>query len=91
VPLYKNDDDFRVFYGMMDGLACLPVPDLTNGIHPLRTLFPDDPPEAAELLDYFDSLILVPALAHVVGSGITVDSGIMYVPNGWWKHRWTTC
>jgi hypothetical protein len=32
-----------------------------------------------------------PALAPVVGSGITVDSGIMYVPNGWWKHRWATC
>ena len=39
----------------MDGLAFLPVPDLTNGIHLLRTLCPDDPPEAAELLDYFDS------------------------------------
>jgi hypothetical protein len=26
--------------------------------------------------------LVVPALAHVVGSGI------MYVPNGWWKHRW---
>jgi hypothetical protein len=55
VPLYKNDDDFRVFCGMMDGLTFLPVPDLTNGIHPLRTQCPDDPPEAAELLDYFDS------------------------------------
>jgi hypothetical protein len=31
--------------------------------------------------------LVVPALAHVVGSGITVDCGIMYVPNGWWKHR----
>ena len=40
---------------MMDGLAFLPAPDLTNGIHLLRTLCPDDPPEAAELLDYFDS------------------------------------
>jgi hypothetical protein len=39
---------------MMGGLAFLPVPDLTNGIHLLRTLCPDDPPEAAELLDYFD-------------------------------------
>jgi hypothetical protein len=27
--------------------------------------------------------IVVPALAHVVGSGITVHCGIMYVPNGW--------
>jgi hypothetical protein len=33
VPLYKNDDDFRLFCGMMDGLAFSPVPDLTNGIH----------------------------------------------------------
>ena len=40
---------------MMDELAFLPVPDLTNGIHLLRTLCPDDPPEATELLDYFDS------------------------------------
>jgi hypothetical protein len=32
--------------------------------------------------------LVVPAIAHVVGSGITVDCGIMYVPNGWWKHRW---
>jgi hypothetical protein len=40
---------------MMDGLAFLPVLDLTNGIHLLRTLCPDDSPEAGELLDYFDS------------------------------------
>jgi hypothetical protein len=32
---------------MMDGLAFLPVPDLTNGIHLLRTLCSDDPPAAA--------------------------------------------
>jgi hypothetical protein len=41
---------------MMDGLAFLPVPDLTIGIHLLRTLCPDDPPEAAELLYYFAPL-----------------------------------
>jgi hypothetical protein len=40
---------------MMDGLAFLPVPYFTNGIHLLRTLCPDDPPETAELLDCFDS------------------------------------
>jgi hypothetical protein len=52
---YRNDDDFRLFCGMTECLAFLPVPDLNNGIHLLRTLCPDDPPEAAELLDYFDS------------------------------------
>ena len=29
--------------------------------------------------------LVVTAMAHVVGSGITVDCGIMYVPNGLWK------
>jgi hypothetical protein len=29
--------------------------------------------------------LVVPALAHVVGSDITIDCGIMYVPNSWWK------
>jgi hypothetical protein len=42
-----NDTPYR----RMGGLAFLPVPDLTIGIHLLRTLCPDDPPEAAELLD----------------------------------------
>jgi hypothetical protein len=36
VPLYKNDDDFRLFCDMMDGLAFLSVPDMTNGIHLLK-------------------------------------------------------
>jgi hypothetical protein len=53
---------------MMDGLAFLPVPDLTNGIHPLRPLCPDDPPEAAELLDYFDSTYMVLASPLTVAS-----------------------
>ena len=45
-----------LFCGIMDGLAFLSVPDLTNGIHLLRTLCPDDPPESAELLDYWFNL-----------------------------------
>jgi hypothetical protein len=49
---------------MMDGLAFLPVLDLTNGIHLLRTLCPDDPSEAAELLDYFDSTYISGRLRH---------------------------
>jgi hypothetical protein len=92
VPLYNNDDDFRLFCGMTECLAFLPVPDLNNGIHLLRTLCPDDPPEAAEPyrrmgMSYQVEELAVLALAHVVGSGTTVDCGIMYVPNGWWKHR----
>jgi hypothetical protein len=54
--------------GMMDGLAFLPVLDLTNGIHLLRTLCPDDPPEAAELLDYFDSTYISAVTARRTAS-----------------------
>ena len=41
-----QSDDFRLFCGMVDGLAFLPVNDLQNGMHLLRTLCPADPPEA---------------------------------------------
>jgi hypothetical protein len=51
---------------MMEGLAFLPVPDLTIGIHLLRTLCPDDPPEAAELLDYFIQLTSVVDLDNII-------------------------
>ena len=49
---------------------------------------PDDTPYRRMGMSYQVEELAVPALAHVVGSGITVDCGIMYVPNGWWKHRW---
>jgi hypothetical protein len=50
----------------------------------------DDTPYRRMGMSYQVEEIVVPALAHVVGSGITVGCGIMYVPNGWWKHRWAT-
>jgi hypothetical protein len=51
----------------------------------------DDTPYRRMGMSYQVDEIVVPALAHIVGSGITVDCGIMYDPNGWWKHRWATC
>jgi hypothetical protein len=48
----------------------------------------DDTPYRRMGMSYQVEELVVTALAHVVGSGITVDCGIMYVPNGWWKHRW---
>jgi hypothetical protein len=60
---------------MMDGLAFLPVPDLTNGIHLLRTLCTDDPPEAAELLDYFDSTY-IPTPSNY--KGIILNETLIY-------------
>ena len=51
----------------------------------------DDTPYRRMDMSYQVEEFVVPALAHVVGSDITVDSGIMYVSNGWWKHRWVAC
>jgi hypothetical protein len=51
--LLDNSTDSSFF--LLTPLDDTPLLDLTNGIHLLRTLCPDDPPEAAELLDYFDS------------------------------------
>ena len=45
----------------------------------------DDTPYRRMGISYQVEELVVPALAHVVGSGITVDCGIMYVPNGLWK------
>ena len=57
VPFYRQSDDFRLFCGIVDGLAFLPVDDLQNGIHLLRTLCPADPPETHQKqLSYWTTL-----------------------------------
>jgi hypothetical protein len=64
VPLYNNDDDFRLFCGMMDGLAFLPVPDLTISFKGLKVF-----------LCYF-ILVLTPIFSQFVsnlGYGKVVD------------------
>jgi hypothetical protein len=48
----------------------------------------DDTPYRRMGMSYQVEELVFPALAYVVGSGITVDCGIMHIPNGWWKHRW---
>ena len=51
--LYTNDDNFKHFCGMIDGLAFLPIQDVGRGMELLRqprVLHPD----AIDLLNYFD-------------------------------------
>lgn len=50
--LYKEDDSFRLFVGMLDGLAFLPVEDVADGMLLLSGFVPG---QAAELFDYFDA------------------------------------
>jgi len=49
--LYKSDENFRLFIGMLDGLAFLPVDDIEKGMVWLKSIAPD---EATDVLNYFD-------------------------------------
>jgi len=49
---YKDNEDLRLFCDMMDGLAFLPLENDLVGMAYLRTC---TPPEAEDLLDYFNS------------------------------------
>lgn len=51
VTLYKTDADVRHFCGMMDGLAFLPLSDVSRGLAYLKTIVKE---ELVPLLDYFD-------------------------------------
>lgn len=52
---YMEDQDFRLFCNMLDGLAFLPIADLPEGIAYIRSTIPDEPAETVELVDYFDT------------------------------------
>lgn len=49
--LYKSDEQFRIFCGMLDALALLPPCEVQEGMQYLKDIQPD---EADELVTYFD-------------------------------------
>jgi hypothetical protein len=51
VGMYNENDSFRLFAGMLDGLAFLPADRTAEGMAYLRTIMP---PAATQLVDYFD-------------------------------------
>ncbi|KAG7165673.1 putative MULE transposase domain-containing protein 4 [Homarus americanus] len=51
---YNTNAEFRLFCGMIDALAFLPLDNVDEGMRYLKTVIPQDPPEAEELLMYFD-------------------------------------
>jgi hypothetical protein len=73
---------FRLFCGMMEGLAFLPVPDLTIGIHLLRTLCPDDPPEGACPTRLKNLLFQPSHMLLVLASPLTVVSCTFQMAGG---------
>ncbi|CAG2241518.1 unnamed protein product [Mytilus edulis] len=52
---YMADAEFRLFCNMLDALAFLPTTLLEEGIAYIRSITPDEPTEAADLVDYFDA------------------------------------
>ena len=52
VNQYKEQEEFRHFCGMLDGLAFLPVQDLSEGMAYIRSVAPS---EAQDLVEYFDA------------------------------------
>ncbi|CAN7984762.1 unnamed protein product, partial [Ixodes hexagonus] len=69
VSLYKESDVFRLFFGIMNGLAFLPLDDIARGIEFLRTTAP---PEAEDLLDYFDITYVTGTFRRVLTRNGTV-------------------
>ena len=63
---YKNDDEFRHFVGMLDGIAFLPVADMTTttGLSWLKSIVPED---GCSLLQYFAETY-VEGISRPVGS-----------------------
>ena len=52
VENYRHEEEFRLFCGMLDGFAFLPVDDVPAGMAHMRTLVPNG---ADHLIDYFDA------------------------------------
>ena len=66
----RNDDEFRLFCGMIDGLAFLPVNDVQTGVAHLRRVAPA---AALPLLNYFDE-------TYVTGSTRSGPRQVRIVP-----------
>ena len=52
---YCQRDDVQHFCGMLDGLALLLISDLAEGMKYVREQQPQDVPELADLVNYFDA------------------------------------
>jgi len=89
--LYTNNDSFSHFCGMLDGLAglaFLPLHKIDEGMNFLKTVVP---PEADELLEYFDCTY-VTGTYKKVGSGECIKLRrikAMYQPKIWNVHEST--
>lgn len=61
VELYKNDEDVKLFCGMLDGLASLPVDEVSHGMGFLKVKVPGG---LEELVTYFDKTYVIGHIAE---------------------------
>jgi len=86
---YKSDENFRLFCGMLDGLAFLPVCDVTAGLDHLRTIMP---PAAGPLVEYFDSTYVNGACRPAPADNTTAEARRRrphFPPTMWNVHQLT--
>ncbi len=62
VQRYRNDEEFKLFCGMLDGLAFLPVDEVQDGMEYLKTITPEG---LEPLLDYFDNTYVSGVYRHI--------------------------
>ena len=61
---YTSNEEFRLFCGMIDALAFLPLTEVNEGMQYLKTLIPFNIPESEELLSYFDRTYVSGTFRH---------------------------
>ena len=64
VPLYRDDEEFRLFVGQLDALAFLPPHEVKDGMAHLRTIMPA---QADPLVQYFDETYVNGRVQRVPG------------------------
>ncbi|XP_022170329.1 uncharacterized protein LOC111033737 [Myzus persicae] len=88
IKMYKNNDEFSHFCGMLDGLAFLPLEHVFEGMAYLKTIVS---PEGEDLLNYFDATYVNGPLRKV-GAGTKFKFkkiSPLFPPNTWNVHKTT--
>ena len=83
VAQYKEDEDFRHFCGMLDGLAFLPLEHVAEGMAHLRRIVP---PGAEGVIEYFDSTYVTGTYRNIrVPNGNELYRRVppMFLPVSW--------
>lgn len=86
---YKSDEEFRIFCGMLNALAFLPISDVNDGMRELRAIVP---PGAEELVEYFDRTYVSGGYRHTRMNGINLvlrRTRPLFAPCQWNVHEAT--